>query len=106
MSQRSGQSARALTKGRFWPGAERLLQSNKEWVAAVRALDQPVLDLDNRLYERISKTALSKSAFGGSRPVQYSSCSRTQLMVPSLSLRPLGTRSSQLNAPISSSAPR
>src|SRR5689334_9086719 len=89
-----------------WPGAERLLQSSKGWVAAVRALGPRVLNLDNRLYEWISKTALSKRTVRGSRPFQYSSCSRTQLMVPALSLRPLGTRSSQLSAPISSSAPR
>jgi hypothetical protein len=37
---------------------------------------------------------------------QYSSCSRTQFMVPLASLRPLGARSSQLNAPISNSVPR
>ena len=42
----------------------------------------------------------------GAGPVQYSSCRRTQFMTPALSLRPLGTRSSQLNAPIRSSAPR
>jgi hypothetical protein len=53
-----------------------------------------------------SRRAFAEPAFGGERPVQYSSCSRTQLIVPALSLRPLGTRSSQLNAPISSSAPR
>jgi hypothetical protein len=50
--------------------------------------------------------APSKPASLGSHPPQYSSCRRTQLMVPALSLRPLGTRSSQLSAPISSSAPR
>jgi hypothetical protein len=53
---------------------------------------------------------IRRARCGGSRsscrPLQYSSCSRTQLMVPALSLRPLGTRSSQLSAPISSSAPR
>ena len=38
--------------------------------------------------------------------LQYSSCSRTQFMVPPDSLRPLGARSSQLNAPINSSVPR
>jgi hypothetical protein len=40
------------------------------------------------------------------RQLQYLSCSRTQLMVPSVSLRPFGARSSQLNAPINSSEPR
>ena len=39
-------------------------------------------------------------------PVSYASCSSTQLITPSPSLRPLGVRSSQLKAPISSSAPR
>jgi hypothetical protein len=41
----------------IWPGAERLLRSNKEWVAAVRAPGPPVLNLDTRRDQRISKTA-------------------------------------------------
>lgn len=50
---------------------------------------------------------LCKLPFGiGGLALQYWSCSFTQLIVPPVSFRPLGVRSSQLNAPIRSSVPR